>query len=144
MGLLDQISGALGGALGQGQAGQAGQAAGAGLTGALLPHVISMLSQPGALSNLTAGFQNAGLGNVLQSWLSSGQNLPISGDQVKQVLGADNVAALGARAGVSESEASTALSGLLPSVIDKLSPSGNMPAQGEIGSALSSLGKLFG
>ena len=89
MGLLDQIGGALGGALGQGQA---GKAAGGGLVAALLPQVISMLSQPGAMSNLTNAFQNAGLGNVLQSWVSTGQNLPISGDQVKQVLGAGPVA----------------------------------------------------
>jgi uncharacterized protein YidB (DUF937 family) len=140
MGLLDQIGGALGGALGQGQA---GKAAGGGLVAALLPQVISMLSQPGAMSNLTNAFQNAGLGNVLQSWVSTGQNLPISGDQVKQVLGAGPVADLGARAGVGETDASNALAGLLPQVMDKLSPSGNLPSQGDLGSALSSLGKLF-
>src|SRR5690349_2139656 len=112
MGLLDQITGALGGALGQGQAG--GQGGGAG--GMLLQQVVGMLSQPGALSNLTNSFQNAGLGNVLQSWVGTGQNLPISGEQVKQVLGAGNVADLGARAGLNESDASNALAGVLPQV----------------------------
>lgn len=140
MGLLDQISGALGGALGQGQA---GKAAGGGLVAALLPQLISMLSQPGAMSNLTNAFQNAGLGNVLQSWLSTGQNLPISGDQVKQVLGAGTVADLGARAGLAETDASNAIASLLPQVMDKLSPGGNLPSQGDLGSALSSLSKLI-
>lgn len=140
MGLLDQIGGALGGALGQGQA---GQAAGGGLVAALLPQLISMLSQPGAMSNLTNAFQGAGLGNVLQSWLGTGQNLPISGDQVKQVLGSGTLANLAKSAGVSEGETSNALAGLLPQVIDKLSPGGNMPAQGDLGSALSGLSKLF-
>lgn len=140
MGLLDQIGNAVGGALGKGQSG--GQSG--GVSGVLVQQLIGMLSTPGALSNLTNGFQNAGLGNVLQSWLSTGQNLPISGDQVKQVLGSGNVADLGVRAGLSESEASNALAGMLPQVIDKLSPSGKLPAQNDLGSALSSLGKLFG
>lgn len=140
MGLLDQIGGALGGALGQGQA---GKAAGGGLVAALLPQLISMLSQPGAMGNLTNAFQNAGLGNVLQSWLGTGENLPISGDQVKQVLGSGTLANLAKSAGVGESEASGAIASLLPQVMDKLSPSGNLPAQGDLGSALSGLSKLF-
>ncbi len=136
MGLLDQIGGAVGGALGQGKGG--------GIAAVLLPQLISMLSKPGALGNLTSAFQGAGLGNVLQSWLGSGQNLPISGDQVKQVLGSGTVADLAKSAGIGESETSNALAGLLPQVIDKLSPGGNLPAQGDLGGALSSLGKLFG
>jgi uncharacterized protein YidB (DUF937 family) len=140
MGLLDQIGGALGGALGQGQA---GKAAGGGLVAALLPQLISMLSQPGAMGNLTNAFQNAGLGNVLQSWLGTGQNLPISGDQVRQVLGSGTVANLAKGAGVGESEASGAIASLLPQVMDKLSPGGNLPSQGDLGSALSSLSKLI-
>ncbi len=140
MGLLDQIGGAVGGMLGSGQAG--GQ--GAGASAVLLQQLIGMLSQPGALSNLTNAFQSAGLGNVLQSWLGNGQNLPISGEQVKQVLGSGTVADLGTRAGLSEGDASNVLASLLPSVIDKLSSGGKLPSQADLGSALSSLGKLLG
>lgn len=137
MGLLDQIGGAVGGALGQG-------GKGGGIAAILLPQLIAMLSKPGALGNLTSAFQNAGLGNVLQSWLSNGQNLPISADQVKQVLGSGTVASLAKSAGIGEGDASSALAGLLPQVIDKLSPGGNLPAQGDLGGALASLGKLLG
>lgn len=136
MGLLDQIGGAVGGMLGQGGKG--------GVNGILVQQLIAMLSKPGALSNLTSAFQGAGLGNVLQSWLGNGQNLPISGDQVKQVLGSGTVADLAKSAGIGESDASNALAGLLPQVIDKLSPGGNLPAQGDLGGALASLGKMFG
>ena len=136
MGLLDQIGGAVGGALGQGKGG--------GIAAVLLPQLIAMLSKPGALGNLTSAFQGAGLGNVLQSWLGTGQNLPISGDQVKQVLGSGTVADLAKSAGIGESETSNALAGLLPQVIDKLSPGGSMPSQGDLGGALASLGKMFG
>jgi uncharacterized protein YidB (DUF937 family) len=138
MGLLDQISGAVGGMLGQGQTGAQG-----GASSGLLQQVIGMLGQPGAMSKITNAFQGAGLGNVLQSWVGTGQNMPITGDQVKQVLGSGNVADLGARAGLNESDASSALAGMLPQVIDKLTPSGTMPSEGDMGSTLSSLGKLF-
>lgn len=135
MGLLDQISGAVGGMLGQGQAGAQG-----GANAGLLQQVIGMLGTPGALSNITKGFHSAGLDNVLQSWVGTGQNLPITGDQVKQVLGSGNVADLGARAGLTESDASNALAGMLPQVIDKLTPDGKLPSQGDLSSVL---GKLF-
>ena len=79
MGALDQLGGALGGALGQGK--------NAGVSAVLLQQLIAMLSKPGALANLTSAFQGAGLGNVLHSWVGTGQNLPISADQVTKVLG---------------------------------------------------------
>lgn len=129
MGMLDQIGGVLG------QGGQGGAHA------ALLQQLTSMLSKPGALGNLTSAFQGAGLGDVLQSWLGSGQNLPISGDQVRQVLGSGTVAGIAKGAGMGESDASNALAGLLPQVMDKLSPGGKLPAQGDLSGALSSLGK---
>ncbi len=139
MGLLDQITGALGGARGQGQPeGKSG-----GGLAALLPHLMSMLGQPGALDHLTSRFHSAGLGNVLQSWIGTGQNLPISGDQVKQVLGPEKVADLSAQAGLNESETSNALAGALPQVVDKLTPDGKLPSQNDLSAAISS-GKLFG
>lgn len=137
MGLLDQIGGAVGGVLGQ-----SGQSGG-GVNAMLLQQLMAFLSKPGALGNLSSGLQSAGLGNVLQSWLGNGQNLPVSGDQVRQVLGSGTVADLAQRAGMGEGEASNALAGLLPQVIDKLSPGGNLPSDGEMGGALASLGKLF-
>lgn len=136
MGLLDQLGSAVGGALGQGKGG--------GVNAVLLQQLIAMLSKPGALGNLVSAFQGAGLGNVVQSWLGTGQNLPISADQVQKVLGSGTVADLAKKAGIGESDASSALAGLLPQVIDKLSPGGNLPAQGDLGGALASLGKLFG
>ncbi len=136
MGVLDQLGGAVGKVLGQGK--------GAGVSAVLLPQLIAMLSKPGALSNLTNAFQSAGLGNILQSWIGTGENLPISADQVQKVLGAGTVADLAKKAGIGESETTSTLASLLPQVIDKISPGGNVPAQNDLGGALASLGKLFG
>jgi len=83
MGLLDQVGGALGGALGQ---------SGGGVKAILLQQLVAMLSKPGALQQLMSSFKGAGLENILQSWIGTGQNLPISADQVTQVLGGGKVA----------------------------------------------------
>ena len=136
MGVLDQLGGTLGNVLGQGK--------GAGVSAVLLQQLIAMLSKPGALASLTNAFQSAGLSNVLQSWIGSGQNLPISADQIRQVLGSGTVADLAKKAGIGESETSGALASLLPQVIDKVTPGGNVPAQHDLGGALASLGKLLG
>lgn len=136
MGVLDQFGGAVGSMLGQGK--------GAGVSAVLLQQLIGMLSKPGALSELTSKFQSAGLGNVLQSWIGAGQNLPISADQVTKVLGSGTVADLAKNAGIGESETTSALASLLPQVIDKVTPGGNVPGQNDLGGALASLGKLLG
>lgn len=135
MSLLDQIGGALGGALGQGK--------GAGVKAVLLQQLVAMLSKPGALGNLTNAFQSAGLGEVLQSWIGTGQNLPISSEQVRNVLGGGTVAELAKSVGIGESETAGVLSGMLPQVVDKITPGGNLPSQADLGGALSALGKLL-
>lgn len=135
MGVLDQFGGAVGSVLGQGKG---------GVSAVLLPQLIAMLSKPGALADLTSRFQSAGLGNILQSWIGTGQNLPISAEQVGKVLGAGTIADLAKKAGIGEQETSGALAGLLPQVIDKISPGGKVPAANDLGGALSALGKLLG
>ncbi len=75
--------------------------------------------------------------------MGTGQNLPISGDQVKQVLGGGQLSELAKHAGLGESETANALSGLLPQVIDKITPGGSVPAQGDLGGLMGSLGKLL-
>ena len=136
MSMLDNLGGAIGSVMGQGK--------NAGVSAVLLQQLIAMLSKPGALANLANSFQSAGLGNILQSWVGTGQNLPISADQIGKVLGSGTVADLSKKAGIGESETTSALASLLPQVIDKVSPGGNVPAQNDLGGALASLGKMFG
>jgi uncharacterized protein YidB (DUF937 family) len=84
-------------------------------------------STPGGLSGLVQSFHEKGLGAVAASWVSTGQNLPISADQIQQVLGSDQVKQLAAKAGISPDAAGSALSQLLPTLVDKLTPNGQMP-----------------
>ncbi len=116
MGLLGQLAGGL---LGGGGGGGA-----AGLAGALF----SMIeNQPGGLSGLVQSFQNKGLGDVVNSWVGTGANQPISPAQVHSALGADAISAMAAKLGVSPDVAASGLSQLLPSVVDKLTPNGTVP-----------------
>lgn len=135
MGLLDQVTGALGGLAG---------AKGGGAQAILLQQLVSMLGKPGALGNLAAAFQQHGLGNLLQSWMGAGQNLPISGEQIQQVLGTGALSEMAAKAGIGVPDAARTLSDLLPKVVDKLSPDGKEPAGNDLGGLLSSMGKLLG
>ncbi|HKE97113.1 MAG TPA: YidB family protein [Povalibacter sp.] len=145
MGLLDQIVGA---ALGGGMPGASAQSGapqgGSNISAILLQQVVAYLSRPGALSSLTSASQQMGIGNVVQSWVSTGQNLPISPSQLQQMLGAGTVADIAQKAGIGVPEAAAALSGLLPHVIDKATPSGAAPAShDEFGSLLASVGKFL-
>ena len=106
--------------------------------------VFSMLGQSGGISGLAHQFTAQGLGNIVHSWISTGQNLPISPDQLQSVLGADQVQALAAKAGVSPETAKGSLAQILPQIIDQLTPNGEVP-QGDLMSKGMELlkGKLF-
>jgi uncharacterized protein YidB (DUF937 family) len=136
MGLFEQVSSAVSGIAGKGQEG--------GVNAVLLPQLMSLLSKPGAMDKVMSAFQSSGLGNVLQSWIGTGQNLPISADQVRSVLGDGMISDLAKRSGIGEAETSQALSGLLPQVVDKLTPDGALPSKLDFGGLSSSLGKLLG
>jgi uncharacterized protein YidB (DUF937 family) len=102
-------------------------------------------NQPGGLSGLLQSFHDKGLGSLASSWVGTGQNLPITADQIQHVLGSDQVKQMAAKAGISPAAAGAALSQLLPSLVDKLTPNGEMPQHStllETGmSLLQSLGK---
>ncbi len=81
-----------------------------------------MLSKPGALDGLMASFNNHGLGSIVQSSVSTGHNPSISAAQVQQVLGSGMLGELAAKAGMQALDAASALSHLLPQVVDKPPP----------------------
>ena len=161
MSLLDTILGSLGGAAGgapgsgqpgpqanpllqialqmlTGGSGQPGGAAGGGGLGGL-----GSLGALGGLGGLIQAFQRNGLGEQMQSWIGTGQNLPVSADQLQQVLGADTLSQISQQLGMSSGQASSGLAELLPQLIDRLTPQGQVPQQGlgDLGSILQMLGR---
>ena len=81
----------------------------------------------GALGGLVTHMQANGAGNVANSWVGTGSNLPINGAQLSQVLGPDLVNKISATTGLSPDQLVSQLSAVLPQLIDKLTPQGQMP-----------------
>ena len=107
-----------------------------------LMYLVSVLLMFG-LGGLMAKFQQAGLGDVIGSWVGSGQNHAISGDQLHQVLGSDAVSELAGKLGIDMGTATSQLTQILPELINHLTPGGQAPAGG-LGSSGDLMGMLGG
>lgn len=117
-----------------------------GSQSSLISAALSMLTnQSGGISGLVQQFTAQGLGHVVNSWVGTGQNLPISPSQLQSVLGSEQVQAIAAKAGISPEAAQSGLSQLLPQLVDHLTPNGEVPQQGDLMSKGMELlkGKLF-
>ena len=119
MGIFDSLenSPALKGVLGQ-------------LEAAVLPAVLSEVlgsGGQGGLSSIVAKLQQAGFGDQVKSWIGNGQNLPITADQLKQVLGSDVVKQLAAKFNIPVDQISEVLAQQLPTAVDHASPDGKLP-----------------
>jgi uncharacterized protein YidB (DUF937 family) len=97
---------------------------GAGAT-ALLNNFIE---KQGGLQNVVSQFEKTGLGDTMKSWISLGQNLPITADQIRQVLGSDKVKELAATVGLPADKIAELLAQHLPQAIDKVTPDGKIPS----------------
>jgi len=96
--------------------------------------VIGLLNSPqvGGIQGLLNAFKDKGLDDAVSSWVSSGPNLPVSGDQVHAVLGSEQMQSIAQQLGLSSSEVSSGLANLLPQVIDRLTPNGEVSAGGGV------------
>ncbi len=100
--------------------------------------------EAGGLQGLVTAFREKGLGEAVSSWIGTGQNLPISGQQLQSVLGNEQVQAIASKLGLSSADASQAVANLLPQVIDKLTPNGQLPEGGLVEQGLSLLKGFIG
>jgi uncharacterized protein YidB (DUF937 family) len=116
MGLMDLAGSLLGG--GQDQ------------QGGLMGMVTGLIQQQGGLQGLLGRLNESGLGEQAASWVGRGENLPIGADQIRALLGNEALQSLASKAGLGHEEAASGLAALLPQVVDKLTPNGQVP-QGE-------------
>jgi len=63
----------------------------------------------------------------MSSWIGTGQNLPISADQLQNVLHSGALQDIAAKTGMDQGQLTSVLSQLLPHVVDKLTPNGQVP-----------------
>jgi|ERR1017187_1460194 uncharacterized protein YidB (DUF937 family) len=126
MGFLDDVMGQIGAASGRpiepGHQGLAKE-----LLGMLAPTGMS-----GGLASLVNICHQRGLGEIVNSWISTGRNLPITAEQIRSVLGSSEIQTLAARAGIDPQAASAAIAQILPLLVDKATPNGQIPSAGEL------------
>lgn len=140
MGLLDAVSGLLNESTGGGNA----------------PDLMSIASQlldsnaPGdGLAGLVQHFEQGGLGEVVGSWISNGQNLPISAEQLQSALGGHPaLAGLLQQAQGPQGQALLGqLAQMLPELVNRMTPQGQLPASAaespDLGSLLGGLSGLL-
>jgi uncharacterized protein YidB (DUF937 family) len=120
--------GGLGGLLGQILGGGAGGGMGGG----------------GGLGSLLEQLQRAGFGEQANSWVGRGANQPIPPDAMSQIFGRDGIEEISRRAGISQAEASRGLSQLLPEVVDRMTPDGNVPDDTALTDSVDDLARRLG
>ncbi len=99
-----------------------------GIVGAEAIHLINgVIEQHGGLSGLATQFQKQGLGGVMQSWIGTGANAPVSAEQIQQALGSNTVAQLAARLGLNPQDVAQKLAQMLPQAVDRMTPGGVIP-----------------
>lgn len=159
MGLLDELlRGALSGGMGQATgrqqrpAGRTGDLASIAM--AVLPVVLGMMANRqggasaagggmGGISDLLAQFQRAGFGEQARSWVGTGSNMPVSPDAMAQVFGGEGLSRIAAQAGLTEQQASAGLSEVLPDLVDRLTPKGEVPDSDSVTASISELQRNF-
>ena len=117
MGLMDLVGGMLG---------RSSPKSGNPLMDALLPTLMKQ-GAGGGLGGLLGMFTGAGLGSKANSWVGTGDNEALEADEVEHALGASEIDRIATEAGVSRDEAKSGLAGMIPGLVDKLSPGGSLP-----------------
>lgn len=108
-------------------------------TGSLLTALLGLISDPqnGGFTGFVDRFKTAGLGDKISSWISSGENTEISNEEVESALGTDTLNSVAENAGVDKETATSALGFMMPQVVDKLTPDGEIPDESSLLSKLS-------
>ncbi len=136
MGIFDEMAkGLLGKVLG-----------GGGSQNPLMDIVLGLMTNPqtGGPQGLIQTFKEKVLGDAVSSWISTGENKPVSGDQIQHALGGNFIQQIAEQLGSSKSEVSGGLANLLPEVIDKLTPNGSLPEGDQLQQSLEPLkGKVL-
>lgn len=82
----------------------------------------------GGLQDVVDRLRDGGLEEQVKSWLGSGDNLPVTGENIRAALGNPQVAQLAKQLGLPLDAALSLLAQYLPTAIDRASPNGTVEA----------------
>jgi uncharacterized protein YidB (DUF937 family) len=94
----------------------------------LIQMALQILQQNGGIEGLLVKLQQAGLGEQAQSWIGTGQNMPVSPDALSKILGQGQLGQIAQQFGIPTEEAAGGLAQALPNVVDQMTPDGRIPA----------------
>jgi uncharacterized protein YidB (DUF937 family) len=95
--------------------------------------------ESGGLAGLAQLFHSKGLGDVVSSWIGTGQNQPITGEQIANVLGSERIQQFAQNLGFSSQDVSRGLAAMLPQIVDHMTPHGQVPDQGALEQQIAAL-----
>jgi uncharacterized protein YidB (DUF937 family) len=135
MGLLDDVLSMAKGSLSSGGVPPEQHATG---LAAILEYVNS--PQVGGVAGLQKMFQQGGLGSVISSWIGTGHNMPVSADQLQNVLHGGALQQVAQKAGMDPTQLTGMMASLLPHLVDKMTPNGEIPNASALQQMLKGLG----
>lgn len=98
----------------------------------LITAAMVMLDKAGGIQGVMEKFQKSGLGDIVASWVGTGQNQSITPDQITQALGQENIQVITQEVNIPAEQSGNLLSELLPVLIDQLTPNGQVPDQNQM------------
>ena len=106
--------------------------------GGILSDVVSMFTGGAAAGTLAGGlaallerFKQSGDDKAADSWVAKGPNQELGADQLERAIGADTLAELSKRTGLSREELLSRLATSIPAVVDRFTPDGRLPSEQE-------------
>ena len=111
---------------------------------AAIGSLVTGLQNEGGLDALIGKMRAAGLGNTVDTWVSTGTNQPVEPARLGEALGPDTVNRLSSESGISIQALLPMLAAFLPQIIDMLTPDGSTPSEGLNDAAAGSLPDLGG
>jgi uncharacterized protein YidB (DUF937 family) len=138
-GLEDVLGGLLGGGA-SGSPGTSAKGMNVSAVAAALGPLLAKLLKSGGLSKMVQGAQTSGLSAQADSWVGTGENAPVSAQEVRGVVGDDTVTELARQAGISDEEAADVLARVVPQVVNGLTPDGKLPADDDLDQLVAKFG----
>ena len=86
-----------------------------------------LMDENGGLNGLLKKFQDSGMSEAVGSWVGIGENQKIDASNIMQVLGSDKIQQLAKQFGLDSNNFASQIAGMLPQVIDQLTPDGEVP-----------------
>ncbi len=78
------------------------------------------------LRGLVDAFHRGGLGGIVSSWIGTGENQPISADQIERALGDERIQQIASKFGMDPATVKSQLAQALPVLVDKMTPHGTI------------------